>query len=160
VTHRSSAVAVRRREVLAGAAALVLARPAAAAAAGRSDEAVLVRLVAREEAAVEAYRDEVVPGLRADEEKHAAALRTHLDALGRRPAPKGLDEPARKLAEASGEARVEAAIALEASLVEAYSEALLDLEAPGVLQTAATILASHAQHLALLREQSGLDPLA
>ena len=32
-----------------------------------------------------------------------------------------------------------------------YSAALVDLADPGVLQTAATILASHAQHLARLR---------
>jgi len=145
--------------VLAGAAAIVLARPAAALGQ-RSDEAVLVRLVAREEAAVEAYASEPLPGLRADEEEHAAALRTHLDALGRRPAPKGLDPVARRVAESSGSRQLEAAIALEASLVEAYSAALLDLEAPGVVQTAATILASHAQHLALLRERAGVDPLA
>ena len=54
----------------------------------------------------------------------------------------------------------DAAIALEESLVEDYSAALLDLEAPGVLQPVATILASHAQHLARLRELAGRDPLA
>jgi hypothetical protein len=150
---------VRRREVLAGGAALVLARPAIALGQ-RSDEAVLVRLVAREEAAVEAYASGPLPGLEADEEQHVAALRTHLDALGRRPAPKEPDALARRVAESTGRRQLDAAIALEESLVEAYSVALLDLEAPGVLQTAATILASHAQHLALLREQAGLDPLA
>ncbi len=150
---------MRRREVLAGAVAVVLARPAVALGQ-RSDEAVLVRLLAREEAAAEAYPGDLLPGLKADEEQHVAALRTHLDALGRRPAPKGLDAVARRVAESSGRARLEAAIALEMSLVEAYSAALLDLEAPGVVQTAATILASHAQHLALLRERAGVDPLA
>jgi hypothetical protein len=150
---------VRRREVLAGAAVALLARPAAALGQ-RSDEAVLLRLVAREEAALEAYETELVPGLRRDESEHAAALRTQLDALGRRPAPRGMDAPARRVAEAAGDERVEAAIALEESLVEAYSAALLDLEAPGVLQTAGTILASHAQHLARLRVLAGRDPLA
>jgi hypothetical protein len=150
---------VRRREVLAGAALAVLARPALAAAQ-RSDEAILVRLVAREEAAVAAYSPDLVPGQRGDDEQHVAALRTHLDALGRRPAPKGLDDPARRVAEAEGDERVDAAIALEASLVEAYAAALGDLEAAGVLQTAATILASHAQHLARLRVLAGRDPLA
>lgn len=148
---------MRRRDVVVGAAALALARPAVALA-GRSDEAVLVRLVAREEAALGAYE---AAGLdAADEADHAAALRTHLDALGRRPAPKGLDAPAQRVADAPAGERLDAAIALEASLVEAYSAALLDLEAAGVLQTAATILASHAQHLALLRERAGANPLA
>lgn len=150
---------MRRREVIAGVAAIVLARPAVALGQ-RSDEAVLVRLVGREEAAVVAYASEPFAGLRADEEEHVAALRTHLDALGRRPAPKGLDPVARRVVESSGRGRLEAAIGLETSLVEAYSAALLDLEATGVVQTAATILASHAQHLALLREQAGMDPLA
>jgi hypothetical protein len=126
----------------------------ATARAQRSDIAVLVRLVAREEAAAKAYgrgAGVVVDGLYGDELAHAAALRTHLDALGRRPAPRGLDEPARRLVEAEGDDRLDAAIALEASLVEEYSAALADLADPSVLQTAATILASHAQHLARLR---------
>jgi hypothetical protein len=148
---------VRRREVLAGAAAVMLARPGVAVAQ-RTDEAILVRLVAREEAALEAYED--VPGFSSDEAEHAAALRTQLDALGRKPAPKGLDAPARRLVEAQGDEREEAALALERSLVDDYSAALLELEAPGILQTVATILASHAQHLAELRTRANIDPLA
>ncbi len=52
--------------------------------------------------------------------------------------------------------RVGAAIALEESLVREYSAALVDLADPSVLQTAATILASHAQHLARLRRSGQL----
>ena len=144
---------MRRREVIAAAGLALLARPAGAAAQ-RSDIAVLIKLVAREEAAAEAYgaaTGELVPRIYNDERDHAAALRTHLDALGRRPAPRGLDAPARRLAEASGDDRVEAAVALEQTLVEDYQAALVDLADPSVLQTAATILASHAQHLARLR---------
>ena len=133
----------------------------AAALGQRSDEAVLVRLVGREEAAVEAYASEPFAGLRADEEEHVAALRTHLDALGRRPAPQGLDPVARRVVASSAARAVwRPRSGSRTSLVEAYSAALLDLEATGVVQTAATILASHAQHLALLREQAGIDPLA
>jgi Ferritin-like domain len=142
---------VRRREVLAAGAVALLARPATAAAQ-RSDIAVLIKLVAREEAAAEAYgaaTGELLPRLYNDELDHAAALRTQLDALGRRPARRGLDAPARRVAEAGD--RVPAAIALEESLVREYSIALADIADPGVLQTAATILASHAQHLARLR---------
>jgi Ferritin-like domain len=144
---------VNRREALATAAVATLVAPAAARAQ-RSDIAVLIRLVAREEAAAEAYgagAGELVPHLHQDELDHAAALRTHLDALGRRPAPRGLDAPARRVAEAGPEDRLEAAIALESSLIEEYSEALADIADPSVLQTAATILASHAQHLARMR---------
>jgi hypothetical protein len=142
---------VNRREALATAAVATLVAPAAARGQ-RSDIAVLIRLVAREEAAAEAYgAGDLVPRLHQDELDHAAALRTHLDALGRRPAPRGLDAPARRVAEAGPEDRLEAAIALESSLIEEYSEALADIADPSVLQTAATILASHAQHLARMR---------
>ena len=143
---------MRRRELIAAAALAAVAAPATARAQ-RSDTAVLLRLVAREEAAAKVYGagKGVVVAPYGDELAHAAALRTHLDALGRRPAPRGLDAPARRLMEAEGDARLDAAIALEASLVEEYSAALTDLADPSVLQTAATILASHAQHLARLR---------
>jgi Ferritin-like domain len=142
-----------RREVVAAAAVALLARPASAAAQ-RSDIAVLIKLVAREEAAAEAYggaAGQLLPRIYNDELDHAAALRTHLDALGRRPAPRGLDAPARRLVRADDDQRSAAAIALEASLVRDYAVALEDIADPSVLQTAATILASHAQHLARMR---------
>jgi Ferritin-like domain len=143
---------VRRRELIAAGGLALLARPATASAQ-RSDTAVLIKLVAREEAAAEVYGagKAVVVGPYGDEAAHAEALRTQLDALGRRPAPRGLDAPARRLMEAEGDARLDAAIALEQSLVDDYGAALTDLADPSVLQTAATILASHAQHLARLR---------
>ena len=142
---------MRRRELIAAGGLALLARPAVASAQ-RSDIAVLIKLLAREEAAAEAYGSatgELLPRIYKDELDHAAALRTQLDALGRKPAPRGLDAPARRVAEATD--RVVAAIALEESLVREYSAALVDLADPSVLQTAATILASHAQHLARLR---------
>jgi hypothetical protein len=144
---------VRRRELIAAGGLALLARPASASAQ-RSDIAVLIKLVAREEAAAKAYgagKGVVVENLYSDELAHAAALRTQLDALGRRPAPRGLDAPARRLIEAEGDDRLAAAVALEASLVEEYSAALAGIADAGVLQTAATILAGHAQHLARLR---------
>lgn len=143
---------MRRRELMAAAGLALLARPAGASAQ-RSDTAVLIKLVAREEAAAEVYGagKAVVVAPYGDELAHAQALRTQLDALGRRPAPRGLDAPARRLMEAEGDARLDAAIALEQSLVDEYSGALADIADPSVLQTAATILASHAQHLARLR---------
>jgi hypothetical protein len=140
---------VRRRELIAAGGLALLALPASASAQ-RSDIAVLIKLVEREEAAAEAYgAGEPLPGMYGDELDHAAALRTQLDALGRRPAPRGLDAPARRVAEASDKRGP--AIDLEESLVRDYSAALADIADPSVLQTAATILASHAQHLARLR---------
>jgi hypothetical protein len=144
---------LRRREALAAAALAALAVPATARGQ-RSDIAVLIRLVGREEAAAEAYGGlprELLPRLHQDELDHAAALRTHLDALGRRPAPRGLDAPARRVLVAGDAERLDAAIELESSLVEEYGDALAEIADPSVLQTAATILASHAQHLARMR---------
>jgi Ferritin-like domain len=143
---------VKRRELIAAGGLALLVRPASASAQ-RSDTAVLIKLLAREEAAAEVYGagKGVVVAAYSDELAHAAALRTHLDALGRRPAPRGLDPPARRLMKAEGDARLEAAIALEQSLVDDYAAALADIADPSALQTAATILASHAQHLARLR---------
>jgi ferritin-like protein len=144
---------VRRRELIAAGGLALLARPASASAQ-RSDIAVLIKLLGREEAAAEVYgagKGVVVENLYRDELAHAAALRTQLDALGRRPAPQGLDAPAQRLMEAEGDARLPAAIALEQSLVDDYAAALPDIADPGVLQTVATILASHAQHLARMR---------
>jgi hypothetical protein len=154
-------VTVARRDLLLAAAAAVVARPAVAAAAVDHDPELLLRLVAREDAAALAYREaapEPLPGVAAQEEDHGKALRTNLDALGRRAPAATLDGPARRLVEAPEDGRIEAAIALEASLVEDYAAALADLAEPGVLQTAATILASHAQHHARLRSLAGLDP--
>jgi rubrerythrin len=150
------AAGLRRREAIAAAALAALAAPASARGQ-RSDIAVLIRLVAREEAAAEAYGErpaELLPRLYSDELDHAAALRTHLDALGRRPARRGLDAPARRLLVADPDERLDAAMALEESLVEEYATALADIADPSVLQTAATILASHAQHLARMQARA------
>jgi len=154
--------APRRRELLVAAAAAVLVRPAVAAAADR-DPVLLLALVAREDAAALAYEragPEPLPGIAAQEAAHGAALRTALDAFGRTAPPVELDAPARRLAEAGKAGKLDAAIALEASLVQAYSVALLELVAEGVLETVASILASHAQHHARLRSLAGRDPFA
>jgi Ferritin-like domain len=151
---------VRRREIVLAGAGALLVRPAHAVAADRDPE-LLLELVAREDAAALAYEraaPEPLPGIGAQERDHGAALRTMLDAFGRRAPEVELDGPARRLAEASGDGRLEAAIALEASLVEAYSAALVDFEEEGVLRSAASIMASHAQHHARLRSLAGLDP--
>jgi hypothetical protein len=61
-----------------------------------------------------------------------------------------LDPAARRLNDARGDERRAAALALEADLVAQYREALLGITEPAILQTAATILACHAQRRALL----------
>jgi hypothetical protein len=153
---------VRRRELLLAAAAAALARPAAAAGQG-GEPAVLRRLIAREEGAARAQRSHAAPrvyALATDEANHAAALRTHLAALGIPQPPEAaeLDEHARRVLEADGASVLEAAIALEVSLVASYEQALRIIGEPSILRTAATIMAGHAQHHALLRLRAGLDP--
>jgi hypothetical protein len=156
---------IRRRHLLLGAAAL-LVRPAAAAAATLDHDGDVIKpLIAREEGAEFAYRGAVPPGapdLRANAGDHAKALRTEFQALGRGTAAitaADLDAPARALAEAgTREEQLRAAIALEASLVADYRRAVLQLSEPGIVQTAATILAGHAQQHALLLRISGGDP--
>jgi hypothetical protein len=149
-----------RRTALAAAAAGVLVRPARARAASDGDAAVLIRLIGLEEGAASAYRLAALgPPVVTDAEDHAKALRTHLEALGRgAPADRAPEGVARRLAGARGPERLHAAIALEGSLVAAYRTALLALEEPSILQTAGTILASHAQHRALLLRRAGRDP--
>jgi hypothetical protein len=157
---------IGRRHLLAAAAAVLLARPAAAAAAVAGDPEVLIHLIAREQAAAFAYRRAavaVLPGLAADDADHAKALRTQLDAFGRKPAPApraaaDLGPAARDLAEGLVNRRLDAAIALEGSLLFDYQAAVVELETPEVVQTAATIMAAHAQRRALLRHAAGRDP--
>jgi Ferritin-like domain len=159
---------VTRRDLLLAAAGAALVRPGVAVAAADDDPAILLGLLAREEAAALAYRQgpgEPLPGVAAHEAAHAQALRTQLEAYGREDVPpprddaSELDGPERALADAARGDRLDAAIALESSFVEDYRAALPGLAVPGVLQTAATILASHAQHRVRLRRLAGLDPL-
>jgi Ferritin-like domain len=151
---------VRRRDLVLAAAAAALARPGTAAAAA-GDLEIVERLIVAEQGAAFAYR--LRPGFALHEDKHARALRSQLSALGRAGPeppqdPSELARPARRVVEAGDGAVLDAQIELEASLLAAYREALVELVEPSILRTAATIAASHAQHHALLRRDAGLDP--
>jgi len=157
---------MRRRELLIGATALAVLRPGVASAA-QGEAGILDSLITREDAAAFAHRTRsgaLSSRIARDEAEHAKALRTELAALGTGgPDPpmgaRALDPVARRLAEAGRDAAPARSIALEESLLEAYDEALRELGEPSILRTAASIAASHAQHLALLRRDAGLDPL-
>jgi hypothetical protein len=130
----------------------MLARPATALAADDDDD-VLMRLIRLEDSAAQAQRGapvQMVSALADDEADHVKALQTHLGALG--------DRSPRRATGVAPLASLDAGIALEASLVAAYRQALVELQEPAILQTAATILASHAQHRALLLGAAGRDP--
>jgi hypothetical protein len=153
---------VRRRHLFLAAAGALLARPAAAAAQD-ADPGIVAALIAREEAAALAHRT-VGSGMEAHETAHAMALRTELAAFDRRAAPAPRDTAdltgaPRRLVDA-GDRWLPAAVAMEEELIRAYREAMVRLVEPSVLQTVATILASHAQHRAFLLRDAGRNPLA
>jgi Ferritin-like domain len=151
-----------RRRAFGAALAASLAAPASARAV--TEGQLLTGLWKREMAARFAYAK--VPGelaatLHVHDGRHAAALATELAAVGlgqpRTPQTVGdLDSTAEQLARARGKAVVPAAIALEEDLIEIYQQALPALQDAKVAMTAATILASHAQHLFMLRSHHGL----
>jgi Ferritin-like domain len=99
--------------------------------------------------------------LRGPETDHAAAVATELAAvgLGTPEAPQqaaDLDSTAERLARSKTRAdAVAAAVALEEELVALYRNALPALPDSKIAMTAATILASHSQHLLILRRDTG-----
>jgi len=140
------------------AAAATLAAPATARANPPTEGAVLLDLIRREQSAKLAYSavlktlgsqapQELVT-IRQHESDHADALATELAAVGLgRPLRPPLTGTARELAEASDRRAVlEAAVKLEDELVDAYRRSLVLLPDAKIAMTAATILASHAQH--------------
>ena len=98
--------------------------------------------------------------LRGHEADHAGALATELAAVGlgtpRPPHWAGeIDATAERLARSQPADAVAAAIALEEELVALYRNALPALPDSKIAMTAATILASHSQHLLILQRETG-----
>jgi hypothetical protein len=153
---------ITRRAALAGAAALAL-RPATALGADRVAATLLALYVAEQHAAL-AYRTAggELARIGEQEDDHALALAAQLGGLAR-PQPDAPTDPAvlrgsaAKVA-AGGEV-VAAAIALERELLDAYRKAIPVFKEPEMRRSAATIMASHGQHLSVLYERSGRDPI-
>jgi hypothetical protein len=159
---------LRRRDAL-RAGGLALAATVVApgvARAGIDEGGLLLGLWRREMGASLAYDrvahiDPLLVTLRGHEFDHAAAIATELAAvgLGTPQPPHGaadLDVTAESLAR-SGPARAEvvaAAILLEEELVALYRNALPALPDAKIAMTAATILASHSQHLLILQRDT------
>ena len=153
--------------------ALTGVRDALARAEG--DEAILEAAVRLELEAAFAY-DTMLEGGRFDapagrlvrlfrdqERDHAAGLTTALRNRGGRPpaAPRAATAVP-GLAEAAGggrKAMLTFAAELEMMAVAAYSEAIGKLEDPILLSTTASIMANEGQHLAILRQQLGQNPV-
>ncbi len=158
---------MRRRELLLAAAGTVLAAPATARASAPTEGAVLLDLIRREQSAKLAYGAALktlgsqapleLVTIRRHESDHADALATELAAVGLgRPLRPPLGGTARRLAEASDRRAVlELALMLEDELVDAYRQSLILLPDAKIAMTAATILASHAQHRFILGLAAG-----
>jgi hypothetical protein len=148
----------RRLLAAAGAAALTVGGPGAAAASaldrkkGLDEPGALTALLAAELQAAFAYEHVGDRRLGAQEDQHAKALASLLDALAR-PIPlapvsvEQLQPSAAALVQAHG-ARG-AAIALERALLTGCATQIVKVGDPGMTRTIATIMASHAQHLAV-----------
>jgi hypothetical protein len=151
-----------RRAVLAaglsGAAAVAIGARAAVAAEGPDPGPALAALVAAEQDAAFVYRTAALDDaarLAEQEEEHARALASHLQAVGLevpgpRRSPAGLPPEALAVLEGGTRAeRLRAAAAYERTLMAGCATRLAPLEEPGIVRTLATVMASHAQHLAL-----------
>jgi hypothetical protein len=148
---------VRRRELLLAAAA-TLALPTEALGRTPTEGEVLLDLMRREQSAKLAYgaatktlgsqAPQELVTIRRHESDHADALATQLAAVGLgRPLRPPLTGTARRLAEAPDRSAVlDLAVKLEDELVDAYRRSLILLPDAKIAMTAATILASHAQH--------------
>jgi rubrerythrin len=169
--------AVRRGLVAGGAvigAALVpaLLSVREAFAAARTDAAILASAIRLENTAVAAYAAAVKTGVLTpqfrrtaalfgrQEAEHAAALTAALKGLGGTP-PTGTD--AKLLAPLQGARSqkqvAEFAVQLETMAVAAYYDASKMLRQARLLQTSAQIMANEGQHLVVLRQALGKDPV-
>ncbi|HWK26291.1 MAG TPA: ferritin-like domain-containing protein [Solirubrobacter sp.] len=165
--RREPAPRVSRRAALrAGGVALAGAALLPAAARANTDEGgLLLGLWRREMNASLAYDrvahlSPLLVTLRSQEADHAAALATELAAvgLGTPRAPQWaseLDFSAERLARSEPDDVRRNARLLEAELVDLYLSALPGLPDPKIAMTAATILASHSQHLLILTRETG-----
>jgi hypothetical protein len=97
--------------------------------------------------------------LRGHEADHAAAIATELAAvgLGTPKAPQWvgeIDAGAERLARSDAKTAIGAAALLEQDLVALYRSAVPALPDSKIAMTAATILASHSQHLLILQRET------
>jgi len=163
-----------RRDLLAaagaaGAAALLV--PARARAAGE-DPAILTGLIRIEQAAALAYAEiarhpgvnprlaRIVKHFGRQEDQHAAALVRALGHLGGTAPSKPARVPGLDRALAAGEpAILRFSVALENRAVAAYYDALRRLDDSRLLQMAAEIMGNEGQHLVVLRERAGREPV-
>ena len=147
-------------------------------AQAKGDAAILERAITLERVTALAYGTAIGGGLlsppvlrtvrrlRGHEQAHADALVTALTDLGGIPPapPQGqadVEKVVKGLADARSQADVLSfAIELESAVVAAYHDAHAELVETRLLQTAASIMGSEGQHLAVLRMMAGAEPVA
>ena len=175
------------RRALIAAAALAALAPraprAARAAEPAGDAGVLTTILEAELALAYVSASAVASGLLGEElaeaagtlaeheRAHAAAIATQLEALGgRRPDPPqtpeeadamlaGLGIEARLGAVSDGDGFLRVALAAERVAVALYHRAIARLEDVRLIQTAASIIGAEGQHLVVLRDAIGSDPV-
>jgi rubrerythrin len=158
--------------VLCASAVPALLRVGRAFAAAEGDDAVLRAAVGLEQTAVVAYGaalagGELNPGLRAtvrrirgQEREHAAALSAALRKLGGAPPRPPRPQEIRGLQALRTQRELVAfAIELENMAVAAYYEGQQKLHDAALLRTTAQIMANEGQHLVVLRQALGRDPV-
>jgi len=140
---------LRRRDALIAAAALACARPAAALAQQSADDTFLERTIELELQLAEAYdgEDFEQAALFAEQcREHARGLGTALRNRGGRPP----EEP--------GGFRG-GPLALEREAVRTCHDAIGEVSDGRLLPTFAAVMANHGQHLVVLRQRMGRDPI-
>jgi rubrerythrin len=142
------------------------------AAGPQNDAGILASAIRLENTAVAAYAAAVQSGVLTpqfrrtaalfgrQEAEHAAALTAALKSLGGTP-PAGTDAKLlAPLKSARSQKQVaQFAIELETMLVAAYYDASKKLQQARLLQTSAQIMSNEGQHLAVLRQALGKDPV-
>lgn len=173
---RDTRRAALRRGLATGAvvamAAPIMLRARTAGAAESGDIEIVEQAVELEQAAAIAYDAIAGRDLLDGEVKKAATLfaeqqREHVAALvaaledlgGSRPGPHAPEEIEGLAELGSQEEALRFAIELEDELVATYRDAAATLESAAVLMTAAQIVGNAAQHLVVLRQQLGEDPV-
>lgn len=155
--------AIGRRGLLLGAAAAAVSLRAAPALAASDEGGLLLGLWRREKGLSLAYglQAHTHPALLGTAGQHAydhaAAIATELAAVGlgtpKAPeTPDDLEIAAQRLATSRPADVLANAVLVEEAMVDVYKGALLALPDAKIAMTAATILASHAQHLFILRD--------
>lgn len=140
---------LRRREAVIAAAALACARPAAAFAQQSADDSFLERTIELELQLAKAYEGEDFEqaALFADQcREHARGLGLALRNRGGRAPEEPADEPGGPLA-------------LEREAVSTCHEAIGEVADVRLLPTFVAVMANHGQHLVVLRQGLGRNPI-